>query len=204
VKKRNSENDEPLIEACLKRDTPSWGMFVKKYSSLVSISIMSRLKRHGLCLPPQEIEEIRQDVFASIWKEESLRTVRNRKDISYWLSIVSGNAAIEHTRSLRSSEPAKKFLFLDEMDEEVLSKIALPSAARQRKEIDLKEIGKRIEEAIKRLPEKERLILRLNILYGKKQNEISDMLKLPLGTVSSYIKRAKEKLKLELGDLRED
>ena len=67
-------------------------------------------------------------------------------------------------------------------------------------ELAKNELSKKIEEAVDALPTKEKLIIKLNLIYEKKYDEIAKILNLPKGTVSSYIKRAKEKLRCALKD----
>lgn len=195
-------DNERLIEACLNKDAAAWSAFISKYSAFVSIAIESRLKRCGCAMARQDVEDIRQDVFALIWKGEKLRTVRNLKTIYYWLAIVSGNAAIEHARRMRRGETYKTVSIFDRLDEKELVELIPSVGPSPRDDMKREEISRHVESAMESLPEKERLIAKLNILYGKKYREIADMLNLPGGTVSSYLKRAKEKLKESLMDLK--
>ena len=63
------------------------------------------------------------------------------------------------------------------------------------------DIAKKIDKFIETLPRKEKLIMKLNIYHNKKYHEIAEILNIPKGTVSSYMKRAKEKIRDGLKDL---
>lgn len=202
MEKRNPENDAELIEACLNKDMAAWAVLVKKYSALVFIAIKSRLKDCNIVLPCQDIEDIRQNVFASIWKGEKLRTVRSRKNIRYWLAIVSGNTAIEYIRSKRAYNPSEPVSLFVRISTKGLSELVPSTALNPHDESVTKEAAGLIESAIGSLPAKERLIIKLNLLYDKKYREIAGMLNLPPGTVSSCIKRTKERLRESLKDLK--
>ena len=69
-------------------------------------------------------------------------------------------------------------------------------------ELTRNELSRKIDTAIELLPSKERLIIKLHLLHEKKYEEISDILNIPYGTVSSYIKRTKEKLRTALKDFK--
>ncbi len=69
-------------------------------------------------------------------------------------------------------------------------------------EIDGKEAAQKIEESINALPAKEKLVAKLHLLYGKKFHEVSEILRMPIGTVSSHVKRAKIKLREKLKKLQ--
>jgi len=200
VKNECSKDDKALIEACAAGDVKAWAQLVNKYSRLIDISIDRHLKKYGIEFSCQDIEDIRQEILSSLWKGRKLETVRGRRDISYWLSIVSANAALEYMRRKRRLEPAKLVGLFDMIGERSLAEL-IPSS-----EIDpgnascRNELLKKADRVIRGLPQKEKLVIKLDIIHNKKHAEIADMLKMPIGTVSSYIKRAKEKLQRELKD----
>ena len=98
--------DRYLIEACIRKDLASWASLVKKYSGLVYISIENRLKKYGFDISSHDIEDIKQDIFTDIWKNKKLSNITNRDDISYWVAVLAGNAAIEYfrTKDVRQSK----------------------------------------------------------------------------------------------------
>lgn len=186
--RKETEDDTPLVEACIGRDTAAWAVLVKKYSALISSSIANCLRKYGnnpLC---EETEDIRQNVLAVIWEGSKLEKVNNRRCIAHWLSIVSQNAAIEYMRKKSGREKLKLVPISDTTDPESLN-LAQPHD---------KELSEKIASAIETLPPKERLIIKLNLLDEMKYREISEMLNIPEGTVSNRIKRAKEKLRKKL------
>lgn len=195
-------SDKELVEGCIDKDPEAWSGLVKKYSNLISNSANNRLRKYGFDLPDRDLEDIRQNVLAALWKDELLKTVKNRKNISYWLSIVSGNIAIEYMRKKRKDVPGRPISASSEDNRnhpEELLESGLPCPS---EEIANKEASERIESLIGALPAKEKLVIKLHILYDKKYEEISDILNMPPGTVSSYVKRAKEKLRGALKDFK--
>lgn len=194
------DNDLRLIEDCIAKDPAAWTALIKKYSRLISISIDNRLKKYGVTLHGQDIDDIRQDILASLWGDGKLESIRNRRDISYWLAVTCGNMAIEYVRKRRSIDLAKCLPLFDNIDEGDLAELASPSQTSADDDNAREELLKKAQGLIKSLPDKERVIIKLNLIHGKKYHEIADILNMPRGTVSSYIKRAKEKLKNGLRD----
>ncbi|MFA6321345.1 MAG: sigma-70 family RNA polymerase sigma factor [Candidatus Omnitrophota bacterium] len=184
------KEDTMLVEACISKDAAAWSLLVKKYTALISASIANRLKKYGFNPACQDTEDIFQEVLASIWIGGKLCNVRNRKSIAYWLAIVSGNAAIEHMRKKIAGGTLNPIQIAD------AENIESPASDTPRK----RELSEKIDSSIDLLPEKERLVIKLNLLHGMEYREISEILKMPKGTVSSCIKRAKEKLREELKD----
>jgi len=194
-----AEDDATLVEACIKKDSDAWARLVNKYSRLISSSIVNRLKKYGFDPLCEETKDIRQNIFASIWKDGLLEKIRNRKSIAHWLSIVSGNMAIAHMRKKMSGGNPKFVPISDDLGPEEAAMTEPPHIIDD-EETAKKGLPERIESAISVLPPKEQLIIKLNLIHGMGYHEISDMLKIPKGTVSSYIKRARAKLKDALQD----
>jgi len=192
--------DRYLIEACIKKDLASWASLVKKYSGLVYISIENRLKKYGFDISSHDIEDIKQDIFTDIWKNKKLSNITNRDDISYWVAVLAGNAAMEYFRSKDVRQSQKNISFYSKMGEKPLSDITASEGINQKDELDRAETESRVDDLIETLPKKEKIVIRLHVMYNKKYHEIADIMGVPKGTVSNYIRRAREKLKIALKD----
>ncbi len=195
-------DDSGLIEGCIKRDLAAWSAFVTKYSGLLSLSIVNRLGKYGFHLPVEDIDDIKQEILASLWKDEKLKDVRNRQNISYWLAMVAGNKAITYLRKKRGLNEPRPVSIFENIGEKSLEELIESPLPCPSEELAADELAGRIESEINALPAKEKLVIKLNILYGKKHDEIADILNMPSGTVSSCIKRAKEKLRIALKDFK--
>jgi RNA polymerase sigma-70 factor (ECF subfamily) len=66
-----------------------------------------------------------------------------------------------------------------------------------------RELGGEIEAAINRLRPEYRSCILLRHVEGRAYEEIADILGLPLGTVKTYIHRARNELRVMLAHLRE-
>ncbi|MDP3790749.1 MAG: sigma-70 family RNA polymerase sigma factor [Candidatus Omnitrophota bacterium] len=197
------EDDRYIVEACVKKDLKAWSCLISKYSKLVYISIDNRLKKYGTSLPTNEIEDIRQDIFTSIWHEEKLKNIVNTGDISCWIAIVSGNAAINYIRKSDTKERLQAISIHEKCQDEKEFADLIPSKDMKPEHDNVEtELAQRIDRAIKALPSREKIIIKLHLIHDKKYHDIADMLNMPKGTVSNYIKRAKEKLKVSLKDLK--
>ncbi len=190
MQSKYAENDAPLVEACINKDAAAWAALVKKYTGLISLSISNRLKKYGFNPLCEDTEDIRQNILTSIWTDGLLAEVKNRNNIAYWLSMVSGNVAIEHMRRKMAAKNPR-LVPIDDAPEIEAGNPDTPAK---------KELSEKIDRSIESLPPKEQLIIKLNLLHEMDYNNISEMLNIPIGTVSSCIKRTKEKLKEDLKD----
>jgi len=194
------KNDRYLIEACVKKDLVAWSILVKKYSGLIYVSIENRLKKYGLDASSQDIEDIRQNILSDIWKNGKLSHIANRDDISYWIAVLSGNSAMEHFRSREARLSRNTVPLYKKKDEGELDEIFPSGVPGPNDELTRVEKEESIDLAIESLHGREKIMIKLHLIHNKKYHEIAEFLGVPKGTVSSYIKRAKEKLKEALKD----
>ena len=194
----NEKTDHYLVEACINRDLASWACLIKKYSALVHISIENRLKKYGLDVSSHDIEDIRQNIFTDIWKNKKLSNITNRDDISYWIAVLAGNAAMEYFRASGVRQSKKNVSLYSKIGEQELGELIPSEKMSQEDELVRAETESRVEDAIETLPKKEKMMIKLHIMYDKRYHEIADIMGVPKGTVSSYIRRAKERLKTAL------
>ncbi|MFA5146203.1 MAG: sigma-70 family RNA polymerase sigma factor [Candidatus Omnitrophota bacterium] len=194
------DDDGDLIERCIGGDDGAWTAFAGKYSPLIRRSVEIRAKKRGIRLSSEEAEEIRQDVLTAIWREKKLADVRDRDKIECWLAVVSARGAMAYVRTKLRRECTQVIPFSDDEVIDEITGSARSSGKSPWQELDRDELRKKIMGAIGRLPPRERLMVRLHLLYGKRYEDISGMLHLPIGTVASCIKRAREKLQGSLED----
>lgn len=200
----HNEDDGLLIEKCLRRDMEAWASFVTIYSPLIFAAITNRLKLYGFAASEHDVNDIRQQLLMTLWQEGKLAEVKNRGSISYWLAIVAGNAATAHVRRKKNMATLRFVPFSQTIDEEELGEILPSCIPGPRDESACNELADRIAQAIETFPPQEKIILKLHIFHNKKYRDIARILHLPAGTVSSYIKRAKEKLREKLRDFDPD
>ncbi|MDO8535936.1 MAG: sigma-70 family RNA polymerase sigma factor [Candidatus Omnitrophota bacterium] len=194
----DEKSDRYLVEACLKKDLIAWSGLVNKYSSLIYVAIENRLKKYGLDASSQDIEDIRQNIFSDIWKNDKLAHITNIDDISYWIAVLSGNSAVEHFRSREARQMQETVSLSDKIYGDGLGNIFPSGIPGPNDELARAETEGRIEEAIDSFPAREKIMIKLHLIHDMKFQEIAEFLGVPKGTVCSYIKRAKEKLKKAL------
>ncbi|MBI3790487.1 MAG: sigma-70 family RNA polymerase sigma factor [Gemmatimonadetes bacterium] len=148
-------------------------------------------------------EDLAQDAFIRVLNH--LDKYRPEFKLSSWLFKIANNVAIDHLRKRQ----------LD-----TISMHGAPNAASQQEieatsidiesggenaldEIEAKELGGEIERAIAKLRPEYRACIMLRHVEGRSYEEIATTLDLPLGTVKTYIHRARHELREALQHLRE-
>ena len=148
-------------------------------------------------------EDLAQETF--IKALNAIESYRPEFKFSSWIFKIANNAAIDHLRrreldtlSLDGSPHAET--------PEAMQATALQIGARQESPLDAveaKELGGAIEAAIGRLRPEYRSCILLRHVEGRAYEEIAEILDLPLGTVKTYIHRARNELRLALAHLKE-
>ena len=148
-------------------------------------------------------EDLAQETFVKALN--AIESYRPEFKFSSWIFKIANNAAIDHLRrreldtlSLDGSPHA--------VTPESMQASALQIGDRQETPLDrveAKELGAAIEAAIGRLRPEYRSCILLRHVEGRAYEEIAEILDLPLGTVKTYIHRARNELRLALAHLRE-
>jgi len=141
-----------------------------------------------------EAEEVVQDVFAYVWKKPESYSPEKGK-FSSWLLVITRNRSIDRMRSRKRKvvhgEPIEALSNRQDHSSEDGAEHAVRSDERSS-----------IKDAFGQLPEDQREVLELAYFRGLNHQEISEQLKLSLGTVKSRIRLGMEKLRRALVSLR--
>ncbi len=188
-----------LIEKCIHKDPLAWDEFVSRYSALIYWAIKDRLHKWDYFHQQEDVDEIHQNVFLGIWKNNKLSQIRDHKKIARWLVIVAGNETVDYFKYTKAQTPPLAVsIFKEITDKGAPLTIADTLSSRFNdpfSENSLKEIEIILEQMINTLPAKDKIILNLHFLYNKKYREIGEILNIPTGTVSTTLKAIRAKLK---------
>ena len=148
-------------------------------------------------------EDLAQDTFIKVLNH--IDRYRPEFKLSSWLFKIANNVAIDHLRrrqvdtiSMSGSPHAASAAEIEATSFDVAS-----GGESALDEIESKELGSAIEKAIARLRPEYRSCILLRHVEGRSYEEIAATLDLPLGTVKTYIHRARHQLREQLEHLRE-
>ncbi|MHB1223667.1 MAG: RNA polymerase sigma factor [Gemmatimonadaceae bacterium] len=148
-------------------------------------------------------EDLAQDSFVKVLNH--LDRYRPEFKFSSWIFKIANNVAIDHLRrrqldtvsmdgsphAANAAEAAASSFDIAAQQESALE------------EMEAREIGSAIERAIARLRPEYRSCIMLRHVEGRSYEEIAATLDLPLGTVKTYIHRARNELRVALQETRE-
>ena len=147
-------------------------------------------------------EDLAQETFIKVLN--NLDRYSPEFKFSSWLFKIANNLTIDHLRRRRvdtiSIEGAPDAVTAESAR---ATSIAVASGNESPlEELESRELGTAIERAIGRLRPEYRACIMLRHVEDKSYEEIAEIVKLPLGTVKTYIHRARHELRTALGEVR--
>jgi RNA polymerase sigma-70 factor (ECF subfamily) len=175
--------DRDLIRRCLHHETGAWNEFVNRYLGLVYHVINHTAHLRSYPIKPQETEDIASSILLQVIENDYavLRQFRGKSSLSTYLTVIARRICVQ--------ELARKAGI-----KEVSSAAIKEPATKTTNSMDsLEEVGR----LLKKLPEKDRAIVRMYHLEGLSYEEISQELDIPVNTIGSILTRARRRMKGE-------
>ena len=133
----------------------------------------------------EDEDDILQDVFLKCYL--NLNDFEQTLKFSSWLYRITHNRLVDYLRN------KKRLEFTGEEAEKLLNRLnSNDNSSRLAEKNEAEEL---VEDTLEQLDDKSQEILVLRFLEDKSYEEISDILKIPLGTVAARLNRAKAKFK---------
>ena len=171
-----SINTEQLIQAVRGGDQRAFSTLYDNYSASLYGVVCKIVKSDAIA------EDVMQDAFVNIWKK--FQTFDPAKgSIFTWMLNISRNKAID---SLRKSKRMGEVEIQDD-----ISNVGLKD--NRNSQLNESTIG--VKTMMNKLPPEQRVILDYIYFQGYTQQEVSDELEVPLGTVKSRVRIAMRELR---------
>jgi len=181
--RRAEKHDRELVDKTLEGSERAFRSLVERYHALVFSVVRGVM---GRC---DEVEDVIQEIFIKIYR--NLSGYRGDASLSTWIYRISRNEAINAVSRFRlETEP---------LDESVgrVGREARPDEC-----LDRTEAKHRLEELLATLDERYRIAIELRYMGEKSYAEIAEIMEIPIGTVKTYLFRAKAAMKRRLSVIR--
>ena len=190
-------NLEDLVNNCKLNQTNAWELFYKRYNTFVLKCVKYKLNKLRITPSGFNASDITHEIFHAIWKYNKLETIKNAYYLKTWLSIFSINFTYNYLRKHFYKEGITVSLdsVQDPTSETTIKDLIPDNKSDIIGDIDFKELYAFILSRIDFLPKKQKIAIKLNLIFKKKHVDISRIMNLPISSVSSLILRSKNKLK---------
>lgn len=146
-------------------------------------TLLRYVKRMAL-VDDDQAEDILQEAFIKIWR--NLNDFNQDLKLSSWIYRIVHNEAISFWRKKKSFGKDRQIILKDNLLEDILIDFEIVD--------DHKKNDLLTHEILELLPLKYKSVLVLKFIERMSYQEISDVLKIPEGTVATRINRAKKKI----------
>ena len=195
---RNSErmavNDTELIMQTQRGNMDAFEQLVQRYDKRV-LTIAA-----GYVSCSDDAKDIYQDVFLRVYK--GLPKFQYKSEFSTWLFRITTNVCLSHRmRGRKHSYTSLDQNVNDEDGQPHALKDTLSDNTTTDQQTHDAEISMRVEQALKTLSPRQRMVFSLKHYDGYKLKEIAGMLKCSEGTAKKYLFEATARLRKQLKDI---
>src|SRR6056297_3632239 len=188
----SSLEDDKLVAQAVAGDQGAYKSLMEKYETPLFFHLLKMVK------DKEQVRDLVQEAFMKAF--DNLESYDTNYAFSTWLYRITTNHTIDYLR--------KKKLKTTSIHNPIKTKdgemeIEISGESKTDRDIIRKERKQIINNAIKNLPEKYRVVIEMRHLEELSYQEISEELDLPLGTVKAHIFRAREMLYKALIDKKD-
>ncbi len=178
-----SNEDYTLVQRCLSGDKNAFRPLVEKYQQSIFGTIIK------MVFEPELARDLTQEVFVKTYTR--LNTYDPRYPFKVWIHRIAVHRAIDFLRKKRPEQ----LIFDDDSGEKTGLKHVLPDSS-DTPDISLerKETADRVRHAVQQLDPKLKTVVVLRHFQEMSYDRISEILKIPMGTVKNRLFRAREEL----------
>jgi RNA polymerase sigma-70 factor, ECF subfamily len=177
-------DDAELLRRVVERDRAAFAQLYDRLSGVLYSTAVRILNDNN------EAEDVLQEVFVQIWDKAATYDPRLGRPFN-WALTLTRNRSIDRLRSLKLH-----YEFIAEATETAQATPVFASDAGH--EVYQREKSTQVRRALNELPIEQRQALEMAFLGGMTQNEISEKLGQPLGTIKARIRRGMLRLKESL------
>jgi RNA polymerase sigma-70 factor, ECF subfamily len=188
--------DPAVVEQARRGSEAAYRELLTRYERPV-FSLIFRMVRDR-----EMAEDLAQETFIKVLN--NLDRYSPEFKFSSWLFKIANNLTIDHLRRRRvetiSIEGAPDAVTSESARATSIAVVSQDESPLE--ELESRELGTAIERAIGKLRPEYRACIMLRHVEDKSYEEIAEIVKLPLGTVKTYIHRARHELRAALGDVK--
>jgi RNA polymerase sigma-70 factor (ECF subfamily) len=177
-----------LLQRCLNREPGAWNDFVDRYIGLIYHVVHHTSHLRSVTLRPEDVEDIAAEVLLGMVANDYsvLRQFRGHSSLATYLTVIARRICI-HELVKRTGIP------------EVQLPVDGKAPEKDREEPPKAQVGleslEEVQRLLRKLPTREREIVRLFYLEGRSYEEISTELHVPVNSIGPILSRARQKLR---------
>ncbi len=180
--------DRALLQRCLNHEPGAWNDFVDRYLGLIYHVIRHTAHLRSVPLSPEDTEDVAAEILLQLVANDYaiFRQFRGHASLATYLTVIARRTCIQElVRRTGGHEAQAKPDF-----HRVVAKHEEQPKALQGLE-NLEEV----QRLLRKLPARERQVVRLFYFEGRTYEEISTALHIPVNSIGPILSRARQKLR---------
>jgi RNA polymerase sigma-70 factor, ECF subfamily len=174
----NSITDAEIVHKISSRERSAFDLLYDRYASIIFNLCVRILNDRN------EAEDVMQEIFLQVWREAG-RFDSSRASVKTWLFTIARSRSLDRYRSRKNIQKR--------IDSNAAENLQMMASEEDLQKSSL--LKKYVGTALGQLSEEQRKVLELSYYEGLTQEEISEKLKEPLGTIKSRIRSSLIKLR---------
>lgn len=179
--------DRALLQRCLSHEPGAWNDFVDRFLGLIYHTARHTAYLRSMPLRPEDVEDVAAEILLQVVANDYavLKQFRGQSSLATYLTVIARRTCV-HELARRATarevqlhhDGVKK---TDEAEEPPRAQLGL----------------ERVEEVnrlLNKLPAREREVVRLFYMEGRRYEEISSALAIPVNSIGPILSRARKKL----------
>jgi RNA polymerase sigma-70 factor, ECF subfamily len=187
--------DRSILQRCLAHESGAWNDFVDRFLGLIYHVVHYTAYLRSNPVTPEQVEDIAQEILTQIAANDYgiLRQFRGKSSLATFLTVISRRICVrqlvQRVGALRKPLPSE---FQVEHPAPPAAQVEEDEAPRATPGIESLEQVRRL---VRKLPSREREVVRLFYLEGRTYEEISIELNLAVNMIGPILKRARKLLR---------
>jgi RNA polymerase sigma-70 factor (ECF subfamily) len=180
--------DRALLQRCLNHQPGAWNDFVDRFLGLIYHVVHYTSHLRSTPLSPEDTEDVAAEILLQIVANDYavLRQFRGNSSLATYLTVIARRACIhELTRRSPVEAPPRA---------EARRLVRAEDEGTPRSQVGLEKLEE-VQKLLRRLPARERTVVRLYYLEGRTYEEISTALNIPVNSIGPILSRARQKLR---------
>jgi RNA polymerase sigma-70 factor (ECF subfamily) len=179
--------DRDLLKRCLQHEPGSWNEFVDRYLGLIYHVINHASHLRSVTLRPEDVEDLAAEVLLQIVGNDYaiLRQFRKESSLATYLTVIARRICVQELAKRQAAR---------EVQPQIDGKHVEPDFEEPRAAVGLETLEE-VAKLLRKLPSRERQVVRLFYLEGRTYEEISTQLEIPVNTIGPILSRARKKLR---------
>lgn len=190
-----ASDEKELLSQCKQGNRNAFNILVETYQSRVLNMA------YGMLSNAEDANDAAQEVFIKIYR--NIERFEEKSSLSTWIYRITVNVCNDMLRKRTRHAPTISLFSRGNNDDDEKPLEIKDNTPTPEERMEMTETQKEVRHALDELSDEFKTVITLYDLEGLSYDEISEILKCPVGTIKSRLNRARKALKKNLSEKRE-